>query len=472
MGQEIGSEHFSRQDFAEFQRRLQAETALLQTGLREGRFSPRGGVGGFELEAWLVDDRSGDPLPVNQAFLETMNDPLVVPELAAFNVELNGHPQRLEGDALRRLHRDLEATWQRCLLGAARHGAQLLMIGILPTVDEDHLNLAQMSAVARYRALNQQVLALRDGRPLELEISGHEHLSTRHSDVMLEAAATSFQIHLKLRPPQAARVFNSAIIVSGPMVAVSANSPYLFGHDLWAETRIPLFEQAVACGRRSRPRVSFSTGYCRGGLDRCFEDNLLHYPVLLPVLSDESADRFPHLRLHNGTIWRWNRPLVGFDDDGRPHLRLEHRVVPAGPSLTDSLANTALFFGLATTLAGMEPAPESRLPFQAARDNFYACAREGLAARIRWLDGSELPVSRLLLEELLPLAAVGLESLGLDGADAGHYLGIIEERVRSGRNGAVWQRQWVARHGRDMHGLCHAYRLRQESGTPVHEWDI
>ena len=277
---------------------------------------------------------------------------------------------------------------------------------------------------------------------------------------------------------EAVRSYNAAMLVAAPLVAVSANSPYLFGYDLWDETRIPLFEQAVAVGgfagvaHGPLRRVSFGTGYARHSLLECFVENAEHFPVLLPILFAEEDASLPHLRLHNGTIWRWNRSLLGFDADGTPHLRIEHRVIPGGPSLVDEVANMAFFFGLVTALARQELAPESQLPFAAARDNFYAAARDGLEATVLWLDGRKHGMVWLLRERLLPLAARGLELLAIEDAQAQRYLGIIEQRVAHGCTGASWQRAFVARHGRDMALLTRAYWERQEAGRPVHEWDI
>jgi hypothetical protein len=290
---------------------------------------------------------------------------------------------------------------------------------------------------------------------------------------MLEAGATSFQIHVKTRPKDAARVYNISKIISGPMVAIGANSPYLFGHDLWDETRIPLFEQAVSVGGPIlQERVGFGFRYARHSILETFQANLDRYPVLLPHLMDEPPERLAHLRLHNGTIWRWNRPLVGFEPDGRPHLRIEHRVLPSGPSVPDLIANAALYLGLVQDLLDEVPAVESRLLFLHAQKGFYSCARHGLAATIPWLDGTTLPVERILRDSLLPRARQGLTRVGIDPPEIDHWLGIIEQRLAVGRTGARWQRAWVARHGPDMNGLTTAYLEQQSSGRPVHQWDL
>ncbi len=481
MGQEIQGGRFRKQDFEAFARRLDAETALLAQWHTQGTLSHRHGVGGFELEAWLVD-AGGMPLPINEAFLERLNDDaLVSPELSRFNIELNSTPLALGGDALRRMHRELEGNWGRCRATAAELGAELLMIGSLPTVSADQLVLENMSPMQRYRALNEQVLRLREGRPLELSIHGEEVLESLHGDVMLEAATTSFQIHLQVDAARAVRYYNALQILSAPMVAISANSPLLFGKRLWAETRIPLFEQAVAVGGIASAaygplrRVSFGSGYARQSLQEVFEENRAHFPILLPVALSDVEGELEHLRLHNGTIWRWNRPLVGFDEDGTPHLRIEHRVIPAGPSIADTMANAALLYGLACALAESSEPPEAALEFALARDNFYQAARYGLDAHVHWL-GGEQGRMRDLLQRLLPQAREGLEQLEVARADIDDYMGIIEARLQSGRTGAAWQLAWRERYGgnsnSDNAALVNAYREQQNSGLPVHDWPL
>ncbi len=477
MGDEITHSQFQTADFELFQEHLSRETRLLGEWFAQGKFSAEVPVCGLEMEAWLIDD-SALPAAVNQQFLAAMNNPLVVPELAKFNVELNVEPQPLHGRALSELHHGLQQTWQACARVAAGLDTRLVMIGILPSVSQHDLTLANMSEMKRYLALNEQVLRLRGGKPLMLDIHGREHLHLLHQDVMLESAATSLQLHLKVGLRRAVRYYNAAQVVSAPMVAAAVNSPYLFGKDLWDETRIPLFEQSVEvggfAGASGGPvrRVSFGTGYAKESLHECFVENQEHFPVLLPIDFKAPDQQMRHLRLHNGTIWRWNRPLIGFDEDATPHLRIEHRVLPAGPTVSDSIANAAFFYGLVHALATRQLAPELELPFATARDNFYAAARDGLDAQLTWLDGRKRPAGSLLLDQLIPLARYGLGLLDIDAGDRDLYLGIVKTRLRNACTGANWQRAYVARHGRDMQALTEAYYRRQQSGLPVHEWAV
>ncbi|MGH8501542.1 MAG: glutamate--cysteine ligase [Gammaproteobacteria bacterium] len=475
MGQEIESSRFTARDFQEHAERLKRETELLVDWARAGRLSARGPVAGFELEAWLVDARL-EPAPVNEAVIQTMADPLATLELAKFNIELNVEPELLMGRALSGLEAALNRTWTRATDAARQHGAELLTIGILPTLRAEHLSLDSMSALKRYRALNRQVLRSRGGRPLKLDIVGRQHLKCEHHNILLESATTSFQIHLQAPFERAHRLYNAAIAVSAPMVAAGANAPFLFGFDLWSETRVPLFEQSVEVGGFNEVaqgpvrRVSFGAGYAVDSIVECFTENLQHFPVLLPMLSDDPPEKFAHLRLHNGTIWRWNRPLIGFDPDGAPHVRIEHRVLAGSPTIADAVADAAFFYGLTESLCAPDIRLEARLPFAQAKDNFYQAARFGLSANVNWLAGKKTGVRALLLNELLPLARRGLRSIGVEPAECDRYLGIVAQRVERTRNGAGWQRAFVERHGPDMRALTAAYIAHQRRGEPVHTW--
>lgn len=474
MGQEIAQDHFHKHDFSVFTDRLQVETRLLAECFQKNVFAIPHARAGFELEAWLIDHQC-QPVPRNEEFLKRIDTKLVSPELSRYNVELNSVPRTLAGNVFNKMLRELEHNWSRCNEVAQELDAEMLIVGILPTLTRDQLGLDMMSDMTRYRALNEQVLRLRKGEPVKLDIEGVEHLRTFHEDVMLESAATSFQLHLQVGQSQAVRAYNAAIILSSPLVAATANSPFLFGYDLWDETRIPVFEQAVSVSSENNfnePRVTFGSGYAKKSLLECFTENLTRYSVMLPELLNENPEYFNHLRLHNGTIWRWNRPLVGIDENGQPHLRIEHRVIPAGPSLIDTIANAALFYGLAYILSTDKVAPETCLSFTQAKKNFYEAARYGLGARIRWLNGKEINMRELLLEQLIPLARVGLEKLKIDSSDIELFTNIIEERVGLNRNGTAWQRAFVGRHGRDMKALTIAYCQHQRSGKPVHEWGL
>ncbi len=472
MGEELKTSNFCNDDFAEFVRRLRAETDMLQAWEQDDHLSNGPATAGFELEAWLVD-REARPSAQNSDFLAAVDNEVVVPELSCFNIEFNGDPQQLTGVGLSKLQTELEDLWRHAVGVADGIGLRLAMIGILPTVKGDDLCVANMSESNRFKALNEQVFRLRKGRPIHLKINGEDTLDSEHMDLMLEAAATSFQIHLKLPIGREVDYYNASKLVSAPLVAVSANSPYLFGKNLWAETRIPLFERAVSVGDWDyAERVTFGVRYIENSLSEVFLANRQLYPILLPLVRDRVVEKLDHLRLQNGTIWRWNRPLIGWDSDGTPHYRIEQRVVPAGPTVLDSIANAALYYGLVTYLAEHEMPPHERAQFFTTRDNFYEAAKHGLDARIRWDHVDDLPIDQLILDVFLPMAEEGLQSLAIDEADIRRYLGVIEARCRNKQNGANWQRSFVKKKRVGMDEMLEAYLLRQETALPVHEWPL
>ncbi len=471
MGEEITKSEFLPREFAEFRIRIEQETGYLAECFALNRFSHHESMAGFEMEAWLVDEQ-GMPTPENESFLKNLGNSLVVPELSRFNIELNGSPTSLQGRVFSRLEDELKHTWMACRENAQAMHMEVVAIGILPSIEVEMLNADNMSSMTRYAALNERVLKLRKGQPFEIDIRGREGYHSSHPDLMLEAATTSFQIHFQVAPIAAVRAYNASLACSAPLVALAANAPYLFGHDLWHETRIPLFEQAVAVGDPGYRRVTFGHDYVSGSLLSIFQENLRHYPVLMPVLFPDPMERFSHIRFHNGTIWRWNRPLIGFDHDGVPHIRIEHRSVAAGPTVTDSIANAAFYFGVVLHLMNRDQPIEEELEFEQARANFYRAARDGLTTQLHWPDVGLVECRHLILEILLPMARAGLRAKHIPDTEIDHYLDIIMARVETGRNGAAWQRQWVERNGRDACGLTRAYLHNQNLGLPVHEWPV
>ena len=480
MGQEISSSEFDNRDFDSFYKKLKSETELLKSMIEKNACSTRAPVAGFEIEAWILD-KDMQPAPINNHFLDTFNNPLAFEELAKFNIELNSTPTPIAGNVFSRMHQQLQSTWSSAYQHAEALEKKLIMIGTLPTLKQSEISLLNMSDRNRYRALNEQILKSR-GKPIHLDIIGHEHLKLEHHDVMLESATTSLQIHIQLSLDIAHHFYNASIITSAPMVALCANSPFLFGKDLWHESRIPLFEQAIETGGYNGAaqgpirRVSFGTGYARHSIMECFIENLNHFPILLPENLGSNSEAFEHLKLHNGTIWRWNRPLIGFDDDGTPHVRVEHRTPAAGPTTIDSIANSAFFYGLAKNLSDEIMQKGLTLPFSQAKDNFYQAARYGLDSHIIWLDGNKHRLQTLLRTELVPRAILGLKSLGVTSCDTEDFLEIILQRVNNKQNGCNWQRQFIESHRQDISLrqnfklMTQTYLKHQQSGKPVSEW--
>ena len=473
MGEEISRSLFGQEDFDRFGERLTEETGLFGDLSASDRLSGDGFVAGFEIEAWLLD-HGFFPNPVNDRFLETLAHPLAVPELSRFNVELNCEPLELTGDVLRRATEALGGLWEHCNHVAHGLDTNMVMIGTLPIIRDEDLTLANMSPQTRYEALNREILRQRGGSPLVVDIDGDERLRSEHRDVMLEAATTSFQIHLKTPADVAHRYYNASIMASGPILAGCANAPYLFEKALWAETRIPLFEQSIGLTdfEGTRGRVTFGSGYLQSTLWEALAENRDAYPVLLPILFDEPATAFRHLRLHNGTIWRWNRPLVGFEGDGTPHVRIEHRVMPSGPTIIDMIANAAFYFGLVREMVDSGFDEDGGLSFADADANFYAAARSGLDTELVWPGAGRVAAPDLLLDELIPAARRGLAAFGVDAEDIRLYLDIVAARVRSGQTGAAWQRAALGHRGGDFREMMSVYCERQRSAVPVHQWAL
>lgn len=478
MGEEIGYRRFTERDFHAFAEKLGQETELLIKWLDGNSSASADPAVGFELETWLID-KNFQAAPVNEPFLKTLKNPAVVHELSRFNVELNSSPLPLRGGIFSKLQKELEGLWRECQSAAEKLQAEMIMIGILPTLRPDMLTLKNMSVSQRYAALNEQILKQREGRPLQLDIQGPDRLKISHDNVMLESTATSLQIHVNVPPAKAADFYNTALILSAPMVALTANSPCLFQKRLWDETRIPVFEQAVQLNefpdKENFPvgRVTLGSGFLRESFAEIFRENLEKYPTLLPILFSDSPEQLKHLRLHNGTIWRWNRPLIGDPTAEAYPLRLEHRVAAAGPSIPDVLANVAFFSGLIYAMSLQDPPPATKLTFHHARENFYRAAQHGFNAEVIWLGGKKGKIRDLLLQELIPLAAGGLERLNVAPHDIRHFIaGVVKNRVEKGLNGATWQRKFLEKNKNDFLALTQAYVNQQRGGRPVHEWSL
>jgi hypothetical protein len=489
MGQEVTAKVFSREDRQRYRQKVRTNLDVFARMLAEARFEAERRSVGLEIELNLTDD-AGDPAFTNAQVLERVADPDFVTELGQFNVEINIPPRLLEGAALSELEETVRASLNHADERARAEGDHMLIVGILPTITERHLNAEALSANPRYALINEQIFAAR-GEDLEIDISGIERLTTFADTIAPEAACTSVQLHQLVHPDDFARHWNAAQAVAGVQLAVGANAPFFFGRELWRETRIALFEQATDTrpeelkAQGVRPRVWFGERWITSIFD-LFEENVRYFPALLPVCDVEdpvdvlARGDTPHLeelRLHNGTIYRWNRPVYDVVG-GSPHVRVENRVLPAGPTVADILANAAFYYGLVRTLADEERPIWSQMSFSAAEENFHAGARDGIDARVYWPGVGEVPAAELVLRRLLPLAYEGLDRWGIDPADRDRLLGIIERRCVELRNGATWQAQQFHTL-RDSRGLESAdalremtlrYRENMHSNVPVHEW--
>jgi gamma-glutamyl:cysteine ligase YbdK (ATP-grasp superfamily) len=487
MGEEVAARTFTRADRTRYRQKVRRCLDVFQRMLGEARFDAARPMMGCEIELNLVDAQ-GDPVMRNAEVLDAISNPAFQTELGQFNVEINVPPRLLAGAALGELEDRIRADLNSADEAARRVGARLMMIGILPTVMADQLGADALTANPRYRLLNEQIFAAR-GEDLRLAIDGVERLRATADTIAPEAACTSVQFHLQVSPANFAAYWNAAQAVAGVQLAVGANSPYLFGKELWAETRIALFEQATDTRSDElkeqgvRPRVWFGQQWITSIFD-LFEENVRYFPALLPICQDEDPvevlDRgdtpsLAELRLHNGTVYRWNRPVYDVVD-GLPHVRVENRVLPAGPTVVDVLANAAFYYGLVRVLAEDERPIWSRMSFLTAEENFHAAARHGLDARIFWPGVGEVPATELVLRRLLPMAHQGLEEWGIDAQDRDRLLGTIEARCLAVRNGASWQSATFHHLYRDrdrpeaLREMMREYVEYMHSNEPVHTW--
>jgi hypothetical protein len=496
MGRDIETTEFTRDDRLRFREKVKANLAALRTLVDRGSFETGRRTCGVEMEVYITDSQ-GIPVPINSTLLERMASTDFQTELAQFTIEFDVKPRLLTGHVFDTIDTELRRSLNHAHDVAEDLGAQVMIIGILPTLRDLDATESLMSTDQRYKALNDMILNAR-GEDILIKIEGREVLETTAKSILFEAACTSMQLHLQVDPHDFGLYWNAAQTSAAPLVAVGANSPLFLGKQLHHETRIALFEQAIDTRTEElvrqgvRPRVWFGEKWLDDGegLWDLFDENVRYFPALLPLCDEEepaamieagAVPRLPELTLHNGTIYRWNRPVYEVVR-GSPHMRIENRVLPAGPSVPDSVANAAFCYGLLHSLAS-RPRPHiwEEMSFAAAADNFYTAARDGLGARLYWPRvGAQVPVSELILRHLLPLARDGLVDWDVDEGDIDYYLGIIAERTLSGLNGAGWQ---IATWQKLVHDdelrrddaareLVRIYRQRSYASTPVHTWPV
>jgi hypothetical protein len=489
MGKNVARISVSRDDRRQYREKVHRCLDVLARMLQESQFEVNRPHIGLEIEFNLVD-RHGDPLMRNAEVLDAIADPAWETELGQFNLELNLPPRVLGGGG--EFEREIGDKLKVAEEGARSVGGRLMMIGMLPTLRESDMHLGTLSHNHRYKLLNEQIFAAR-GEDMHIVIDGAERLDTYADCIMPESACTSVQSHVQVSPDDFGPYWNAAQAIAGAEVAVAANSPFLFGHELWHETRIILFEQATDTRPQElktqgvRPRVWFGERWITSVFE-LFEENTRFFPALLPICEDEDPaatlaaggiPRLSELTLHNGTVYRWNRPVYAVVGD-RPHLRVENRVLPSGPTVSDVIANSAFYYGLIRYLAEEERPVWSRLAFKTAEDNLRSAARHGIEAPLNWPGMGELPASELILRRLLPMAHEGLERWGVGRPRREQLLGIIEQRCRTGQTGAAWQIATLhaieETHGRDRHAslrlMTNAYIERMRTNEPVHTWDI
>lgn len=472
-----------------FMRAVLADLRALERMLKEGRLESGVRRIGAEQEMFLID-RSYAPAPGALKMLDKLDDPHFTTELGLFNLELNLDPQPFVGDGIARMEKQLVDLLEKTRSAAAELDLLPILVGILPTIRKSDLGLDNMVPSARYMALNRAMNEMRGGA-FEISIKGIDELAYKHDSVMVEACNASFQVHLQVDPDDFAHMYNLAQALAGPLLATATNSPLLFGRRLWAETRIALFQQAVDTRtakehiRDSAARVTFGNRWVQKSVMEIFREDIARFRTLVGTDLDEDpmelvdrgeTPKLKALRLHNGTIYRWNRACYGIMD-GKAHMRIENRILPSGPSVLDEMASSAFWLGLMMELGATVEDVTRRMEFDHANTNFYTAAREGLGATFTWLDGEEIIAYRLVLDRLLPLAEAGLRRVAIAEDDVKKYLGIVDNRVRTGRNGSRWMLSSLAgmkdkgKSGERSNALVAATLNRQATGRPVADWE-
>lgn len=457
------------------------DTGSIETGIRRI---------GLEQEMFLVDEMFR-PAPVAVEVLERITDPRITSEIGRFNLECNADPLLFGGDCLSQMEGELNSLLNTVSEATTTLGARPVLTGILPTLRKSDLTLDNMVPAKRYHALNDALTRLRGG-PYVLSIKGTDELRLTHDSVMLEACNASFQIHFQVGPEEFARMYNIALAATAPVLAAAVNSPLMLGRRLWHETRIAVFQQSVDTrqtmpeDREVAPRVSFGRDWVHDSVLEIFQEDISRFKVILGREIDEDpfaaleAGRAPALKalqLFNSTVYRWNRACYGVGPDGAAHLRIENRVLPAGPTVLDEVSNAAFWFGLVSSLVNEGSDIREKMSFDAVRTNFVAAARHGLDAQLEWMNGETYTAQDLICGQLIPLAEIGLEAGGIDRADIDRYLGTIRERVQLRRTGARWLLGSLASMDQEgtleerMAALVAAMVDRQDSGRPVHEWE-
>ncbi len=488
MGVHDVQDQFDESTLRSFTKQLLEDVRALELMLANQMFETDKRRIGAEQELFLVD-RNFQPAMVAEQVLQSSNDDRLVNELTRFNLEINLRPAEFGGGCLASLEERLNVAVEYARSLAQNVGADIVMTGILPTIHLSDLGLESMAPKPRYFALNNSIMRLKGGVG-QFQIRGVDELFFRHDTILVEGCNTSFQIHFQVTPEEFPRFYNLAQAVAGPCLAMATNSPVLFGKRLWKETRIALFQQAVDTRssnlylREMSPRVHFGTEWVKSSVMEIYREDIARFRVIMAAESEDAmavleSGRIPKLnalQLHNGTVYRWNRACYGITE-GKPHLRIENRILPSGPTVVDEVANAAFWFGLVAGLASEVDDVSTLLDFDDAKSNFIAAARLGLGSQLTWLGGKRMPAAELIQEELIPTARRGLAQAGIDDGDIDRYLGIVEERVGSRVTGAQWMLDSLAHMKREpssradrLNAVVAGMMNRQRTNSPVHRW--
>ena len=464
---------------------LSALEMMIKNGLIESDITRIGA----EQEMFLVDENYS-PACKSIEILKDIKDPRFTFEIAKFNLEANLTPCELSGNCLRKLENEINETLLIARTAASKHDAQIVLAGILPTLKQLDLTLDNMVPIDRYFELNETLKRLKKS-DFRLNIRGIDELSVTHDSFMLESLNTSFQVHLQVSSEDFVHKYNIAQAITAPVMAAAVNSGLIHHNRLWHESRIAVFRNSVDTRsdtlqkRGVLPRVYFGKHWVTS-ISEIFKEDISRFPVVLTADFDEdpigmlnqgTTPKLKALMLHNGTVYRWNRPCYGVVDNV-PHLRIENRVLPAGPSVIDEVANTAFFVGLMVGMSHQYEDITKVLRFSDVSNNFLNSTRIGLEAKFHWIDHKVITASDLILDELLPIARNGLIQEGLDTHDIDRYLGVIEERAKSKKTGAKWAIKSITEMDdsilpdEKVRFITSEMIVNQKTDKPVHEWQL
>lgn len=472
MGSEISHREFTEHDFIAFEKALVSEMAYIQTLFDKGAqaFANDYRIG-YELEVCILDAKN-QPNPINTKILDEIDSPLFTNELAKYDMEINGHVFALNADAPQELEQDFSSLWQTAQYITSKHGAKLGLFGVLPSLELEHFNKKKyQSDMHRYTLVSQRMRELRH-ESVKLSFEGQDKVTLEKNDVMLEALGTSLQIHLQIPFYKAVAYYHASLLASVILVGFGANSPLVLGKRAWHESRIPIFEQSVDTRDKQRrenndeTRVHFAHGYIDTWFE-LFEQNEM-FKIIFADVKDTPTEQLHHFNLHNGTIWRWIRPILDKDKDGLHTLRLELRALPAGPTLIDTQINLWFFIGLIEGLVKGKT-DITNIPFEMLKSDFYEAAKYGLESAFHEPQNLQSTSLRTwILNEGLTLTKEGLTSFGID---ADLYIEAIRARASSGQNGASWQLAHYNKYG-SIPKLMEAYMHNAEQNKPIYTWSV
>jgi len=481
----------NKKDEQEFVKYLLRDTQALEKMLMEQLFETDTIRIGAEQEFNLIDEHY-KPSCTNLEVLKKLNNPLFTTELARFNLECNIDPVEFKGKCLTKVEKQINQLLNKARKVAQGFGDDIILSGILPTIRKSDVNLDNITPVTRYKALMNAILKMRGEGSMSLNIEGVDEMKTTHSSPMVESSNTGFQVHLQVKPDEFAPRYNIAQAICGPALAMAVNSPLLFGKRLWHETRIALFQQAVDTRtahihlRDRSPRVMFGNDWVKKSIMEIYKEDIMRFRVLLSatdyedslktVIDGEIPSLFA-LLVHNSTVYRWNRPCYGVAG-GVAHLRIENRVLPAGPTVVDEMANAALWLGLLNGMGDHYPDITKVMEFDDAKDNFFKACRQGMDTSFTWINQKKISAKELMLKELLPIAKEGLLKNKVDKNDVDRYFNILEERASTGKTGASWvldsYNKIAKKHSKDeaILAVTACTLVNQKTEAPAHTWPL